>query len=431
MLTLYRVVLYLGFPIVVIRLLLRATRNKQYLHNLPQRFGFMLPLPGAALAQNYHHGIWIHAVSVGEVNAANTLVKELQELYPGKAITITTMTPTGSDRVRKLFADSVHHCYLPYDYPGAVNRFLGKVKPDLAMVMETEIWPNFIEACFKRKIPVIYTNVRMSSRSQKGYLKFRKLFSPILKKVSCFAVQALPDADRLISIGANSDSVEVTGNIKFETTLPASVAEVAQSVRRDLGRDRSVWVAGSTHEGEDSQVIEAYLKARKEVDNLLLVLVPRHPERFSSVLKLCTRLGCTTVLRSKLKAEIPADTEIYLADTMGDLSLLIAASDVAFIGGSLVPTGGHNVLEACAAGVTVIFGPHMFNFQEISDLVLAKGAGIQVMDSNELSDVVIKLIQDPLIRDQYGSEGKELVEENKGALEKILGMVQRHYPIAV
>ena len=325
----------------------------------------------------------------------------------------------------------MHHCYLPYDYPGAVNRFLNKVKPDLAMVMETEIWPNFIDACFKRKIPMIYTNVRMSSRSQKGYLRFRKLFSPILKKVSSFAVQALPDADRLISLGANRETVEVTGSIKFETTLPASVIEVAQSVRRDLGRERSIWVAGSTHEGEDSQVIEAYLKARKEVDNLLLILVPRHPERFSAVLKLCTRFGCKTVLRSQLKAEIPTDTEIYLADTMGDLTLLIASSDIAFIGGSLVPTGGHNLLEACAAGVTVIFGPHMFNFQEISDLVLAKGAGIQVMDSNELSDVVVKLIQDPLIRDQYGSEGKELVEENKGALEKILGMVQRHYPIAV
>ncbi len=414
-------------------MLIRATRSKRYLFNIPQRFGYNLPIPGAGFGTGdvelHYHGIWIHAVSVGEVNAAVPMVKNLLEIYPGKTITITTMTPTGSDRVKKIFEESVQHCYLPYDYPGAVKRFLNAVRPRLAMVMETEIWPNFISECHKRKIPMIYTNVRLSSRSQKGYLRFKNLFSPVLQKVSQFAVQASADADRLISIGANAESVEVTGSIKFETVLPASVTEVAQSVRRDLGWERPVWVAGSTHEGEDSQVIDAYLKARKEIKNLLLVLVPRHPERFSPVLKLCARYGCKTVLRTQSKSGIPADTEIYLADTMGDLILLIAASDIAFIGGSLVPTGGHNLLEACAAGVTVIFGPHMFNFQEISDLVLSKGAGVQVLDSDELSDVVIKLIQDPVIRDQYGTEGKKLVEENKGALEKILVMVRRHYPV--
>ncbi len=410
-------------------MLYRASRNKQYLTKISQRFGFNLLLPkvknNSTKDDAYSDGIWIHAVSVGEVNAAVPLVKNLLASFPGKAITITTMTPTGSDRVLKVFGKSVQHCYLPYDYPGAVKRFLNALRPQLAMVMETEIWPNFINECHNRQIPMIYTNVRLSSRSHKEYLRFKKLFAPALKKVSQFAVQAKADAERLINIGANADTVEVTGSIKFEMTLPASVTEAAQSVRRDLGWERPVWVAGSTHEGEESQVIDAYLKARKEIKNLLLVLVPRHPERFSAVFKLAVGYGCKTVLRSQSNTEIPQDTEIYVADTMGDLTLLIAAGDVAFIGGSLVSAGGHNVLEACAAGVAVIFGPHMFNFQEISDLVLAKGAGIQVMDSDELCEVIVKLLNDPVIRDQYGSEGRELIEANKGALDKICAMVDK------
>lgn len=422
MLTLYRIFLYFALPVVMIRLLYRASRNKQYRVRISQRFGFNLLSPKE---QAHPNGIWIHAVSVGEVNAAVPLVRNLLARFPDRAITITTMTPTGSERVLKVFGGSVRHCYLPYDYPGAAKRFLNALRPQLAMVMETEIWPNLIHECHNRQIPMIYTNVRLSARSHEGYLRFKKLFSPTLKKVSQFAVQAKADAERLIDIGANADAVEVTGSIKFEMTLPASVTEAAQAVRRDMGWERPVLVAGSTHDGEDAQVINAYLKARKEIGNLLLVLVPRHPERFSAVFKLAAGYGCKTVLRSQCQAKIPQDTEIYVADTMGELTLLIAAGDVAFIGGSLVPAGGHNVLEACAAGVAVVFGPHMFNFQEISDLVLAKGAGIQIMDSDELGEVVVKLLNDPVIRDQYGSEGRALIEENKGALDKICAMVER------
>jgi 3-deoxy-D-manno-octulosonic-acid transferase len=431
MLLLYRLVLYLALPVVVVKLLMRTVSNNQYLSRIPHRFGYKLDsLPAGRKNRtvgNHPNGIWIHAVSVGEVNAAGPLVKRLLEHYPGTTITVTTMTPTGSDRVEKLFSDSVHHCYLPYDYPGAVTRFLELVNPALAMVMETEIWPNLITECHSRGIPMIYTNVRLSARSHRGYARFRGLFDPVLKMVSCFAVQAKADADRLQDLGAKPQSVEVTGSIKFEMTLPASVVEAAQSVRRYLGWDRPVWVAGSTHEGEESQVIEAFLQARSEISNLLLVLVPRHPERFGPVSRLCARHGCRTMLRSASPAELPSDIDIYLGDTMGDLALLISAGDIAFIGGSLVPIGGHNVLEACAAGKAVVFGPHMFNFQEISNLVLSKGAGVQVMDSNELGDVLVKLLNDPVLRDQYGSEGKMLIEENRGALDKIFNMVKTYY----
>ncbi len=429
MLTLYRIILYLILPVLLVRLLCRAARNRKYLSKIPQRFGFNLRLP--YLANNSPQdecgldGIWIHAVSVGEVNATIPLVKNLLVRFPDKAITITTMTPTGSNRVLSVFGDSVRHCYLPYDYPGSVKRFLNALRPQLAIVMETEIWPNLIDECDNRQIPMIYSNVRLSPKSHRAYLRFRKLFAPTLKKVKQFAVQARADADRLIDIGANADAVSVTGNIKFEMGLPASIGEAAQSVRRDLGWQRPLWVAGSTHEGEESQIIEAYLKARKEIENLLLVLVPRHPERFSTVFKLAMRYHCNTVLRSQSDTAISTDTDIYVADTMGELTLLIAAADIAFIGGSLVPTGGHNLLEACAAGVAVIFGPHTFNFQEISELILSKGAGIQVMNSDELCDVVVKLLNDPLMRDQYGLAGRELIKENKGALEKIGVMVDK------
>ena len=399
------------------RLLYRGIQNSRYFEHVPQRFGFINIKPRP-------DGFWIHAVSVGEVNAATPLINHLLERYPDKEVTVTTMTPTGSDRVLKSYGDRIQHCYLPYDYPGAVKRFLDCVRPQMAIVMETEIWPNLITRCSRSGIPMIYANVRLSKRSHRGYRKFRNLIGPILRKIDLFAVQAKPDAKRLIRLGALPSSVTVTGSIKFDVTLPASVNEAAQSVRRDLGWDRPVWVVGSTHEGEESQILEAFASIRRKFESLLLVMVPRHPERFNTVFRLCTRFGYKTVLRSETSGKLDEDTEIYLADTMGDLQLLISASDIAFIGGSLVPIGGHNVLEASAAGVPVVFGPHMFNFSEISDLVLEHGAGVQVMNVEELTEVIERLLSDPVIRDQYGSHGKELVERNRGALKKICSLIE-------
>ena len=418
MIILYRVFLYLFLPVVIVRLLFRASRNNQYFRGISQRFGWQLKLDGVK------GGIWIHAVSVGEANAAVPLVKYLKSTYPDKPLLITTMTPTGADRVIKTFGDSVAHCYLPYDYPGAVKRFLAAAQPSLVMIMETEIWPNYIEGCYSAEIPMIYTNVRLSERSYKGYKRFAGLFSRVLGKVDQFAVQSAADAERLVLLGARTERVHTTGSIKFDIELPASTIEASQSVRRNLGWDRPVWVAGSTHEGEESQILDAFILAKKKCPDLLLVLVPRHPERFNTVSRLCTRFGCNTVQRTQFQGEIDSDVDVYLVDTMGELALFIAASDFTYIGGSLVPTGGHNVLEACAAGVAVVFGPHMFNFQEISDQVLSRGAGVQIETDEELADVVAKLVQDPVLRDQYGVQGKQFVEENRGALEKIQHLVK-------
>ncbi len=422
MLTLYRIILYITFPVVLLRLLLRISRSRRYVNRLPQRFGFGLR---AGDSSGDGNRIWIHAVSVGEVNAAAPLVRALQSNYPDRRVIITTMTPTGSDRVVQNFNHSVDHCYLPYDYPGAVKRFLNQLNPCLAIIMETEIWPNYIVECRCRNIPVIYANARLSKKSCEGYVRFKKLISPILGKVGHFAVQTRADSERLIHLGANPDCVEVTGSLKFELDVPDSLLEAAQSVRRDLGADRPVLVAGSTREGEEALVLQAFFEAKRAIPDLLLVLAPRHPERFREVYRLCSRANGKTVLRTQSSGVIDRDVDIYIGDTMGELPALIAAGDIAYIGGSLVPAGGHNLLEACAAGVAVIFGPHMFNFQEISDRALSTGAGVQVMNTQELTEVIVRFVNDPVLREQYGSRGKEFVDENRGALSRTLKIIDR------
>ncbi len=420
MLILYRVFLYLAFPLVLLRLLWRALGDRRYFERMNERFGFAGARPAVAKKAG---GIWIHAVSVGEVNAAAPLVEYLLENYPHKMITVTTMTPTGADRVGKIFAGRVAHRYLPYDYPGAVRRFLATLRPCVGLVMETEIWPNLITRCHRLGVPLLYLNVRLSRRAHRGYRRFRGLIRPALEKIDRFAVQSRLDARRLHRLGAPSAALSVTGSLKFDIEPTPDFGEAARLLRRQLGWERPVWVVGSTHEGEESQILEAFARLRKTFKSLLLVLAPRHPQRANAVFRLCARRGYRTVLRSRGPREVSADTDIHLADTLGELPLLIAAGDIAFIGGSLTPVGGHNVLEASAAGIPVVFGRYMFNFAEIADLLLRRDAGIQVMDGGELAEVVERFLADPQLRAHYGKRGKELIAEKRGALEKICAMV--------
>lgn len=417
MLALYRIFLYLALPLVMLRLLARALRDRRYFENIPQRLGFA----GVRVEPG---GVWIHAVSVGEVNAATPLVEHLLKKYPDKPVTVTTMTPTGADRVLQTFGERVRHCYLPYDYPGAVRRFLDAVRPCLAMVMETEIWPNLIDRCHRLGVPMMYVNVRVSKRSHRGYRRFQKLIRSALQKVNRFAVQGRADARRLLRLGAPPAALCVTGNLKFDVVLPPNIGEAARSLRRNLGAKRPVWVAGSTHEGEEAQILEAFARVRKDFKSLLLVLAPRHPHRFNAVSRLCARHNYHTILRSREPDKLHPDTDIYVADTMGELPLLIAASDIAFIGGSLAPVGGHNVLEASAVGIPVVFGPHMFNFAEIADLLLQHAAGIQVMNGDELAEVIRRLLADPPLRELYATRGLALVKKNRGALQKICALAE-------
>jgi len=418
----YSALLYLLVPFVLVRLLLRAARNRGYLERWNERFGFGEPIDGECV-------IWVHAVSVGETRVAAPLVKALMERYARCRILVTTMTPTGTEQVRQLFGDSVSHCFVPYDLPDAVRRFLDRSHPRLGIVMETEYWPNLFHGCAERGIPLLIANVRMSERSARAYQRFSRLTHVTLDQVTLFGVQSETDLRRMQRIGARPAALRVTGNMKFEVRFPASLREAAEALRRDWGAQRPVWIAASTHEGEDQFVLEAFHSLRQDVPDLLLVLVPRHPERFSSAAQMARRGGFRVALRSEtVDVELGEETDVYIGDSMGELLLLYGASDVAFIGGSLVPRGGHNMLEACAQGVPVVFGPHTFNFEEIAALTLERRAGFCVRSVNELEQSLRRLLTDPNLRFEMGEAGQRMVEENRGALDRTLALVEEVLP---
>lgn len=419
MLVTYTWFLRLLLPYGLLRLMWRGLRNPDYWRRIPERFGFIEPLNAPRL-------IWIHAVSVGEVRAAVPLVHELAERYPDHSLLITTMTPTGSVQVLELFGGRAAHCYVPYDFPSAVARFLDRTRPLMTIVMETELWPNIFHQCRARGIPVFVTNVRMSESSMRKYQRFASLTRTTLQQVSHFAAQSQADAQRLLTLGAAPETVEVTGSIKFELNIGASMREAAEVLRITWGQDRPVWLAASTHEGEEEMVLTALAQLKKQARfaNMLLVLVPRHPERFAAVARLCKK-NHRIALRSENRGVLDPAVEILVGDTMGELQLFFGAADVAFIGGSLVPTGGHNLLEASAVGKPVVFGPHMFNFQEISQMTLERGAGVQIQFPEELTSAVSDFLGNANRRDSAGLAGRKMVEENRGALTANMRLIEQ------
>ncbi|MCY4312942.1 MAG: lipid IV(A) 3-deoxy-D-manno-octulosonic acid transferase [Gammaproteobacteria bacterium] len=423
---LYSVALYLLSPILCFRLLLRISRDRKYLDRLPQRFGFGLKIPRLVHGKADQPRIWIHAVSVGEVNAAIPLVNRIREKFPEFMIVLTTMTPTGAGQASGCLGDRIIHCYLPYDYPVSVKRFLSHAKPMMAIFMETEIWPNYLAFCAKKQIPIVFANARLSEKSYRGYRIFKQLISTSLGHVNQVAAQSQMDAERLVKLGAEKEAVLVMGNIKFDTVVSNETRQNALDLRNRLESPRPIWIAGSTHPGEEQQILSAHSEMQQSCPDALLILVPRHPERSNEVLHRCAESGFKTMLQTSLKDMLSNETSIMIGDTMGELPMLICASDVAFIGGSLVPVGGHNVLEASAVGVPVIFGPHMFNFHKIADQILAQGAGLQVQDSNELAETVSRLLNDPALRTNYGIQGKRFVENNQGAAERVFALVEKH-----
>lgn len=404
---------------MVLRLIRRSLQAPAYRRRWAERFGYIHDV-------GYEKTIWLHAVSVGEVQAALPLLQGLREQYPGMPVVVTTMTPTGSERVRETLGEDVIHVYLPYDLPGAVQRFLRKVRPSLAIIMETELWPNLFYYCHRQGIPVIVANARLSERSARRYHRFHELTRRTLQLVCAFAVQADADALRLKQLGANDSSVYVTGNIKFDIRIPASLHEQAQALRREWSQDRPVWIAASTHEGEDDVVLEAFADVKKKIPQALLVLVPRHPERFARVAALCRRQGYRVLMRSEHQV-CDGTIDIVIGDTMGELRLFYGAVDVAFVGGSLVSTGGHNVLEPAALSLPIIFGPHMFNFSEISRLLMEADAAVRVENARELARTVIMFLTDTRRRLATGERACKVIERNRGALDKMLAIIDRYY----
>jgi 3-deoxy-D-manno-octulosonic-acid transferase len=416
---LYTLLLYLLAPLVLLRLAWRGLRAPAYWRRWPERFGFVEPSLGERV-------IWIHAVSVGEVQAAVPLVHALQEKYPAYSLLVTTVTPTGSARVTTLFGAEVAHVYAPYDLPGAVRRFFRRVQPQLAIIMETELWPNLFHACHSRQVPLLLVNARLSARSLAGYRRVKSLVSQTLNNLTGMAAQGEADAERFASLGMPRERMIVSGNLKFEQRIPPGLREQAEALRSSWGM-RPVWVAASTHEGEDEMLLDVLQQLHKRFADCLLVLVPRHPERFEGVAALCRQRGLKIVLRSDRRS-CTADTRVFVGDSMGELPLFLAAADAAFVGGSLVPRGGHNLLEPAALGIPVVTGPHVFNFTEICELLLQAGACEKVGNCDELTATLGRWLGDASERHRVGERGRAVVEKNRGALEAVLAMIERHLP---
>ena len=412
----YTAALYCAAPLLIGRLLWRGLRNAAYWQRIGERFGL-----GARIGAG-RGCVWIHAVSVGEVQAAAPIVKGLRGRHPDETIVVTSTTPTGADRVSKAFGAGVVHRYVPFDLPGSVARFLDRVEPRVAVIMETEIWPNLLTQCRLRGVPVILANVRLSERSAAGYRRFSSLFAPVLGGVAVVAAQSGEDAHRIASIGAPPEVIDVTGSTKFDIPMRASLHEEAAALRRTWGASRGIWIAASTHDGEESLVLDAFERVLERLPGSLLVLVPRHPERFRDVAAYVRRRGFDPVLRSRRPRDC-SGARVFIGDTMGELPLFFAAADVAFVGGTLVERGGHNVLEPAALGLPVLIGPYVFNFAEISRRLVEVGGARVVEDAATLGDAVVDYLMDANLRHTAGARGRVFVECNRGAGDRVLAMI--------
>lgn len=412
----YSALFYLASPFLILRLWLKGHANPAYRQRWRERFAWQ------AFSVASKEGIWLHAVSVGETEAAVPLVKALRDNYPGVPLLLTTTTPTGSARVAAWFGDSVHHVYLPYDLPGAVGRFLDGYRPRLAIFMETEIWPNLFVGCAARGVALAIVNARLSERSCRGYRCLPALVAQTLAAVHAVAAQTHEDAARFASLGMPQVRLQVLGNLKFDRELPPDLAEQGQALRRQLLGSRPVWIAASTHEGEEEQVLDAHRELLVQMPDLLLVLAPRHPQRCDKVGALLTEKACAFVRRSEAQP-CGADSSVFLLDSLGELNLFYAAADVAFVGGSLVSIGGHNILEPAALGLPVLFGPHMCNFADIANRLLQAQGALQVRDDAHLSEQVARLLQAVPERARMGDAARTFVAQNRGTVARQMALL--------
>ena len=410
----YNILVYLAAPFAVLVQLWRSLRDPSYRDRLGERFGLGQAIPGDI--------IWIHAVSVGEVQAAQPLIAQLQARHPRYGILITTVTPTGAARARFLFGDRVHLRYVPLDLPGSVKRFFDRVQPKLAMILETELWPNLYDECGKRGIPLVLASARISPRSVGKYRRLVSLFRKTLSHGIVIAAQSEPDAERFHSIGATPERTHVTGNIKFDFQPPEGIETKGRRWREKHAPGRPIWVAGSTHEGEEPVILDAHRRVLEQFPDALLVLVPRHPQRFESVRDLLAKRHERAADRSS-KAAISPATSVLLGDTMGELMTFYAAADVAFVAGSLVPIGGHNLLEPASVGRPVLTGPHNFNGEEIAQLLMDAGAAFIVTDTEQIAHAVKGLLANGDLRAVMGAAGRSVLDANRGALDRLLMLV--------
>ncbi|WP_110669575.1 lipid IV(A) 3-deoxy-D-manno-octulosonic acid transferase [Salinicola halophilus] len=368
--------------------------------------------------------LWLHAASLGEVATATSLIEALLADHPDHRLVITTMTATGAERVRERFGERVRHYFLPLDFPGATRRFVTRLAPALAVIAETELWPNLLAACRQRGVPVAIVNARLSDGAFSLYQRFRPLTAGMLADVAWVGAKSPSDAERFIALGTPAEAVTMTGALKFDLAVSDEAKRNSERLRRRWGA-RPVWIAGSTQPGEDAQILAAHAALKARFPEALLILVPRHPQRFDEVAALCQASGEAVVRRSEMRRgeayrdeshEITVGTTVLLGDTMGELTTLYGAADIAFVGGSLVPIGGHNLLEPAALGVPVLSGPHLDNLREIADALAANDARLEVANADALGRALIALFEDDARRHRLGEAGRGVVEANRGAL---------------
>jgi 3-deoxy-D-manno-octulosonic-acid transferase len=427
----YNALWWLVAPLAVLRLLIRSRKERGYREHIAERFGHVrgrVPEDDTPL-------IWVHAVSVGETRAAQPLIEALIKARPDARILLTHMTPSGRATGEQLFGGRVLRCYLPYDMPHAVRRFLKAWRPSVGLVMETEVWPTLIDECRRADVPLVLTNARMSERSYRRAAKFGSATRGVFGGFARVLAQSPSDATRLSALGARN--VAVLGNLKFDMNTPPELAARGHAWRAAIGT-RPVWVAASTREGEEELVLQAF--AALGIDDALLILVPRHPQRFNEVAALVEKKGMRCVRRSEwappgaaaageLAAKaMPSDVKVLLGDSMGELGAYYAASDVAFIGGSLLPLGGQNLIEACAVGVPVLIGPHVFNFTQATADAVAAGACVQVRDPADLARVLRELFEDKPRRVAMAAAAAAFAARHRGATGRTVNVLTTLLP---
>ncbi len=413
----YLLLTWLALPFVIATETWRARSNPDERGRVAQRLGYGAPFaqPGC---------LWVHAVSVGEVQAAAALVRALQARHPEAVIVLTTVTATGAQRARALFPQGVEHRYLPYDVPGAVRRFLDRLQPRLAIILETEIWPTLYRELDRRGVPVVLASARLSQRSVARFRRLSSLFAGVLAQDVTIGAQTEADAGRFRAVGAPAGRVQVTGNVKYDLSIPESTVAAGRAYRAACAAQRPVWIAGSTHEREEEAALEAHARLRESQPRALLILAPRHPQRFEAVRALLARRGVKFARRSAGEAPQAGDP-VLLVDTLGELQMFYAAADVAFVGGSLVPVGGHSLLEPAVLGLPMLSGPYTQNAQDVADALRGCGALRIVADARALGDRLAEDLADPARARALGERGRATVDGSRGAVDRLVELIER------